>query len=325
MTDQPNNPEDRVLETFFRRATLEGGELGPCPDPSVLAGLAEDRLLPEERQAVEEHVAICPKCLEVVGVLVRQARPPVARKPARVWFLLAAACVIAVLALGIVLVGKGSLPEETDTDAVLVAAAEDLARTRPDLFTGFRPLDREERLAARSPVQRGGGPVPLLPVNTVLKTRPVFTWEGIAPAEKVEVSLLRAGRGTLWKRAARGTELAYPDDVAALEAGVRYVWKISCSGVLGREEARRAFRVASLTDRRTFQEAVRIIDEEVPVETRLLLRAHLAIRRGFLAEAERAGWAHLRADPGDEVGRETLFHVLAAISSSEARRLREDP
>ncbi|HKB16060.1 MAG TPA: hypothetical protein VKF62_08335, partial [Planctomycetota bacterium] len=138
---------------------------------------------------------------------------------------------------------------------------------------------------------------------------------------------------------ARGSSLGFPAGAPDLEPDSQYTWTVSGLG-------ERAFAVASLEERASFEAAVSAIGALAPVEVRDLLISHLALRRSFLGEAEKAARRYLsgsdiareRPDLGRPVGAEpsvpkslsaepvaveTLSHVLRLLGSSEADRLEQ--
>lgn len=46
----------------------------PCPDENVMAAYLEGSILPEEREQVEKHAALCWRCIEVIAFCVRIER-----------------------------------------------------------------------------------------------------------------------------------------------------------------------------------------------------------------------------------------------------------
>jgi hypothetical protein len=328
MTDSDADRPDRALRALFRQATVAGVDAGPCPDEVLLAGLVENRLFPEEREEVERHLAACPRCLDIVGTLATRSaartRPEATRMRLSMQILLAAAGLAVLTTLGLLLLGKGRDEATGITEARLLAAASDIARKAPRLFADFKPLTRDERLSPRSPVERGGGLVPLLPANTVLGRTPTFRWEAAPGVESYEVALLRAGAGTLWTKRVKGTELEYPAGERSLDPGGRYVWKVSFEGVFGREEGGRAFGVASDEERTRFESAMEAIRTDAPPDLRTLLTAHLAIRSGLLGKALENTRAFVTAKPDEIIGRETLYHVLTLLGAEEAKGLLHD-
>jgi hypothetical protein len=228
------------------------------------------------------------------------------------------------------LLGAGAwlaLGRSGSLDKVLVASARELAAARPDLFDGFRPLDHRERLEPVHRTERGAwDPRPIHPAGAILETRPEFLWEPRSPATGARVVLLH--RGTpVWTAPAPAragldvVRLPYPSDEAPLEPGRAYEWEVVAAGPLGSVQGARSFRVLSPRDRARFEEAVREIETRAPREARELLRAHLAIRRELLGEAEAAARAAFRERPAEPVVRETLFHALRLRSDPEAETL----
>jgi hypothetical protein len=116
--------------------------------------------------------------------------------------------------------------------------------------------------------------------------------------------------------------MPFPAGRPTLKAGTRYLWEVRCQDPLGQElTQRRAFRVASESDRSAFDSARSAIEASAVGAIGLLLEAQLAIRLGCYREAEAAARAYVRTDESDALGRETLYHLLQLVGSSEARTL----
>src|SRR5262245_5337813 len=317
MNPPPRPEDDPFLGYVVRRFAPEdaGDPADSCPGDNLLTGLAGGRLLANEREGLEAHLDRCGRCRGIAEVLSRKAASPAGRKafglPAR----FAAAAVLAALAafafgpdLLSAIRGKET-QAPAGTQERLLSAAADLARARPDLFRGFVPLSRDERLA-RGPQLRAGDLALLSPSGRILETRPAFRWEAASGRE--DEIVLRTARGeTLWRGTARPPRLEYPPEAPDLRPGVRYVWEVARAG-------RRTFATASAEERAAFEAGVKEIETRGPASLRPLLVAHLALRGEFFAEAERAARAFLAAEPADAVGRETLAHVLRRTGSSEA-------
>ena len=96
------------FESNSLKKALAGGDAGIHPDSDLLTALAENSLLPREREAVLGHLAVCPECRQVLSLAtegmpeVASAKRPflVARGERRAWRVLipslaAAAAIVA--------------------------------------------------------------------------------------------------------------------------------------------------------------------------------------------------------------------------------------
>ena len=311
---------DGVVEAVVREAPHRAAPGEDCPNPNDIAGLVDDRLLAEERAELERHLARCDRCRAVVASAEPEEAEAARLSPLRPY--LAAAAVLAVVSLaswiGWMLLGGG-----LDTDARLVASAERLADTRPDLFAGFFPLDRSERLAP-PPVARGdSGPVLLHPAGRILARRPDFAWEGTPGAQGYSVELMRADGTPLWRIETPDEGNAYPEAEVELEPGAKYLWTVTASGVLGESSESRVFSVATVEKRKGFEEALAEIRARSEPSIAELLAAHFATRNELYAEAEEAARRAWTSDPDDAACAETLAHVLRILGASEAERIEE--
>ncbi|MGH7149977.1 MAG: zf-HC2 domain-containing protein [Planctomycetota bacterium] len=346
--DAPRRPEDdSVFEFLVRGFAPEGGTVGAeaCPGENLLAGLADGSLIPEERERLERHLLRCKRCASVAAFLPRmgltgeggRARTPIPREAGRreesagakpTWrgalrpWLAAAAVLVAVagVAVGPHLLRALRYRPGAHSEARLIASARSLARTRPDLFGDFVPLDRAERLAA-PPTLRSGGPALLYPAGKVREARPTFRWESGTGSGEYEVVLRKENGTEVWRRLSATASLAYPTDERGLAAGLRYVWEVAATGPGGEDRSQRVFEAASPEESAALGSCLGVIRGTVPEETRDLLAAHLALRRGFYSEAEEIARAYLASRPEDPIGRETLYQVLRRLGSSEAARL----
>jgi hypothetical protein len=316
--DSPHRPEDDpLLGHVVRRFAPEdaGDPADPCPGDNLLMSLAGGKLLGGERENLEAHLARCERCRGVAEILSRADAAGAGR--ASLGLKIGVAAAAASILAAAVIFGPERFPgvetrASAGTEERLFAAAADLGRARPELFGGFDPLSREERLA-RGPELRAGDLALLYPSGKIFDTRPAFRWE--AAADREDEIVLRTARGdTLWRGTAKPPLLEYPVDAPDLVPGVRYAWEVS-------REGRRIFATASEEERKTFETASAEIESRVPSPIRALLLAHLALRGEFFAEAERAARAYVALEPADAVGRETLAHVLRRLGSSEAERM----
>lgn len=331
---------DSAREAVLRQILGEEGPLtvsapsGACPDEDLLVGLAVGNLLKGERESLLGHVAACDVCCSLVveafeasaaspAVQERQVRR---ERPAgrRLWIqFLAPVAAAALLVLGILIL----LPGEgvRSTDEVLVAEARELAAAAPDLFTTFRPLSHNERIDVRAPVARGGLTL-LAPVRSVLEGRPTFRWEPVPGAETYAFRLRSQEDGSvLFETSTAEATLPWPEGREALAPGSAWIWSITVRDAFGQDEGLLAFEVADADARKAMASRFEAIDRHAEPRVALLLEAHVALRAGFLGEAERAARAYLAAHPGDDAGRETLFHVLTLLGASEAAHFKTAP
>jgi hypothetical protein len=308
---------------------------GACPDPILLAGFAEGRLLAVEREPLEVHLARCEDCRTGVAAFVLEgaaaAVPTEAPAPRRgsllrrtAWFAIPAAAA-AVLLVALSLQGRRATGDRPLDDAVLVAAATDLAKARPEVFGEFRPLSREERLAMPLAPKRGGALGLRVPCGKVLEARPAFRWEPVPGVARWKVSLLTAAGKRVWTAESAEPSLAYPAAEAALEPGRRYLFEVSGEGPLGPERARRTFDVASVEESAAAVAAAREIADRAPRAAAPLLEAHWLLRAGLAAAAEAPARRAHAADPSSTPARETLHLVLETLGEfDEAEALLGD-
>jgi hypothetical protein len=312
----PDRRDKDPTEHFLvERFAPEQSTDDPCPGPGLIAGYAERRLLPEERERVEEHVARCEACRVLAAELLDEA--PVAARTVRTRRWLAATTAAAALVAIAVWWGQARDKEpQLGTEDLLFASATDLARGNPGLFGEFVPLSREERLARRSGER--GALVALYPAGLVIDARPPFRWEPAPGVDEYSVAVFTAD-GETWHATTAKSGIEYPAGQPPLQPGQQYSWEVAYrGGPFGDDSAQRAFSVATAEQRASFEQGVRRIDAVAPAEVAELLKAHYAIRGKFYREAEASARAFLDAHPRDKVARETLFQVLELLGSSEA-------
>lgn len=311
-----SHPDD---ESFLQRGLSAvrpgGGAAGtdPCLDANLLAGLAEGRLLPAERETAEAHLAVCDACRGLALRMV-QARPPANRSSLRTWSWQTAGwlAAAAILVASVVWAWR-DLPT---VDAQLVAQAERLRQDASDLLDDFAPLDRGERLRPGAGAVRSGPLRPISPAATILESRPSLRWESPQGSGRVSVSMRSADGSVVFDEAVDGQTLAYPESAASLVSGTSYEWSIT--DLRGLSSSERAFRVADEAERDRFMAGLRTIRARATPELAELLCAHFALRRNVLAEAEAAARRALARDAQDRVARETLYQVLVRLGSAEA-------
>ena len=277
----------------------------PCPDRNLLAGWAEGRLLEEEREIVEGHMADCAGCrAAAVG-----AYPPAPSSPRIPLRRLVPAAAAAILLLAVGILWPRPRPPVPGLERRLAVAAADLARRDPERLDGFLPIPPDE-LRRRSDPVRGTGLRAATPVGRLLDGRPEFRWFGGAAGEPANVALELPGGTVAWTAEARGDRLPFPASAAPLVPGKTYTWSVTRRGPLGPEEDRRAFSVLEESERGSFSTALASIDGAAPPDLASLLKAHLALRRDLPAEAERFARGAVAALPDEPLARWTLFQAV---------------
>ncbi len=319
MTRGPLRPEEAaLLREALRGRGAADVDAGPCPAPGLLAGLAEGRLLDAEREAVLRHAAACEDCCALLAEAAADDASAVATRGRRWAWIAAPLAAAAVVLLAFTLFREREPERRVDVDATLVAASKDLAAASPDLFGKFWPLGHGERVEARRLQVRGGFRL-LQPIGPVLDERPSFRWEPDPEASAYRLRVTRADRRTvLFERTVAAPEAAYPPDAPAPPPDEDCVWTVTTEGALGPTEETGAFRVVTEDARQTLRRKYAAIEARAPRDLVALLEAHVAIRAGLLAEAERIVRARLKEVPSDAAARETLFHVLRKMGASEA-------
>jgi len=317
--------EERALEFLVSRFPPggAGSDPGDCPEASLLAGLADGTLLPEERHALVRHLAGCEACRRIASELVRGAagekeRPFGDRSPRRrriTWPRMAHAAAALVALLGAAWWLRPIREAPASTESLLRGVAEGLGAERPALFAGFRPLTGKE-LGARPPVSRGDIALGF-PAGELLERRPVFQWRPAPGVTEWRVTLRRQEGNRLWAASSRESTLPYPSNRPELEPGGKYLWEVVGKGPLGTVEGAQAFAVATEEGRLRFEDARGEIERVADRRLVPLVIAHYAIRRGLLGQAERAARAAWDSDADDPIVRETLVYVLRQLRSPD--------
>lgn len=294
---------------------------GECPDPVLLVAWAEARLEDERRERVEAHLAACEPCRELALLQrtetgVGDEVPAATRRPATILpfrrrplvaALLAVAAVV-VVGVGVVrLLGRDEPGTPGPARDRLMAAAGEAARAHAELLGGFTPLSADELAGGAPPALRGGLSI-VRPADHVLRPPTRLAWTAVPGATTYHVTVLAPDGTVRWTIDTPETSLDWPSDRDALVPGTRGVLEVTCDAVLGRAEGRRAFVVADAAAARAFEDAARRLGERAP-DLAALLRAHLALRRGFVEEAEAAAEAHLAGAPTDADARRLLDHA----------------
>lgn len=282
----------------------------PCPEFNLLAGFAVGSLLPAESAMMGAHVEACPRCREAVAAIRASEGPASAdvgpARGRRPLMLAAAGLLVAAVGLASWLVTTAGDRVPRSTDEVLVSAAERLARERPSVFGGFRPLGPADR-ALREDPQRAPDAGRVWPGATILDRRPELRWDANGGGATWKVRLFRQADGArLLDTECAAPPLVLPSEVPDLAEGGEYLWEAVSDGPLGREERRAHFTVADAALRRIFEEARIATSALGPDEAGDLLLAHFACARRLFGEARRLAKSWSDAHPEDAVGRETL-------------------
>jgi hypothetical protein len=134
--------------------TVRHGRSASHPDAELLAEYADNRLRPEDRAAIEHHLALCPDCRDVLADATDVNETPIVvpRRPLvfpKRWVLGAAAGLAA--AAGVFLAVSGTLSPSAVAGVEELVAAVNAAPTRP-LESRLGGL----RYAPPPPITRGG-------------------------------------------------------------------------------------------------------------------------------------------------------------------------
>lgn len=289
---------------------------GACLDDNLLAAFAERRLDPDRLERVQAHLSVCDACravacdLEPVDLGADAAPLEVGRlltfrRPSRsAWFGVLALAGAVLLAVGLAL--QPAHEPEPAREQALRAAVEQARALRPLTLAGFAPLSKERLAQGEPPAALRGGIAIVRPAGVGLSDRPALAWIAAAGARAYRVRVYDAAAPAtpLFERTVEGTGLAWPDDAPALPA--RALIEVSARAALGEAVGRR--EVQRLPDVPGFEADCAALAAAAPADA-LLLRAHLALERGLLEEAERAALAHLRAYPDDRLAQATLGHA----------------
>lgn len=273
----------------------------------MLAGFAEGRLSPREREAFLEHADRCDACREVSLALaaspgVRGGATAATRLRRR---LLAIAAVLAVAAGSwLFLTARGSRDSHDSLEDV-TALAVALRADEPALFADFTPLGESDLRPA--PVERGGFAVHA-PAGRIAERRPAIEWESVAGATRYDVSVLDEGGVRLWSAPTATPSTTWPSGVPDAREGGRYLLEVVARAPI-EETARRAFDVASAADRERFDRAMATIERRGGAPLAALAQAHFALRGGWLAAADASLARYLSARPDDAHARALERHL----------------
>lgn len=325
--------EQRLRALARQEAAAAALDAGPCPDTNELVRMAEGVALPQERGRLEAHLARCSTCRGVVAAVagLQNDRRPAGDGAHRRLARLATVAALLVAAMTLLLLWLlRDLERRTglDGDRALLTAVAELVRLEPAHFAGFVPLLHHERIAPGQTLQRGGVAL-LAPVGKVIEGRPALRWEDAAGVRDWQVSVLQADGTPLWSGHKSGRtsgqrvdpQLAWPAEQPALAPGALCLCEVVGEGAAGREEARGSFNRADPAEVEALFAARASIEHLAPHLSAVLF-AQLALRRGFLAEAEAALRARLSEVPGDAVAEETLLCILDRLGAREAGELR---
>lgn len=176
--DETNRP-DQVTDALISRGLVRVDGGGDCPDPSLLAGIHEGNLEPDETERWITHLAECRHCQETLAALARaeDAAPPVhvsghtkwqaPRQPARRWTVLAPLAAAAVVVLAVWVTDPGSTTDRRPSDSTPGAPITEpaiIATNQPALETSLtstrepapQPIDQAEEQLAVATADRAG-------------------------------------------------------------------------------------------------------------------------------------------------------------------------
>lgn len=292
---------------------------GACPETDMLAAFVSGGLTSLERPALEQHLVRCGPCLAVVTDLADQlevmeeppgrlhlAREEQGRLRPRRWLLPAAALLLIGFAVWALQQSAAPVPEPTLLEAA-AALRETHGRTCADLV----PLSADELAQPSSPSERGGIAL-FAPSGTLLNARLTFRFEPVPGVSEYQIQLLTSSGDVLWKASTSTTEMAYPKGEPTLSSGTNYLWTLAYDR-LGRQEVRAAFAIATEDEAMAFRSTMSAIETNAPAPHRLLLKAHLAIRRGYWGEARDLTQSALEAHPDGAAEQATARYMRVVL------------
>lgn len=196
----------------------------------------------------------------------------------------------------------------------LLAAVTRARALQADVPSDFTPYTPERLAASAAPEALRGGLALVRPAGLVLSARPTVEWLPVAGVVSYTVKVYAAADAghVLWERHVAGISVEWPLDAAPLADGA--LVEVTAAAPLGRVEGRRW--VALAADANAFHAQAQSLAAAAPDEA-LLLRAHLALHRGLLEEAERCAALDLKTRPTDELSRLTLAHVRRRLGVPE--------
>jgi hypothetical protein len=281
-----------------------------CPDDADLAAFADANLPPHRRAAVEAHLASpCGPCSWIVAALRgAESTPRAVAAPRRIAAGLAVAALLMLAASVALWPWLVPAPESR-----LVAAAHRLARTEPELFAGFAPFERTELRIADS--RRSAAELVLQqPRGFVLSVRPVVRWRAADDIMDCVIDVVSSDGSPIGsvrlQGASRRSAWPFP---WRLERGKTYVFTLRAEGALGPAADRQVVTVATDAAARRFERAFDSIALHVAPDLVPAIRAHFALREGFLWEAMEATQAWQTSMPNDADMRAMLDFVDSSL------------
>lgn len=293
--------DDEMLAAWLLERFGEDGEQAGLLDEDLVVGYVEDRLSPEEREAVEARLARDPEARAMLG-LASSVEDPVRQVPAkrsaprRAWGELAVVAAILLLGIGAILWSGGEDPTPPAPDATerLLAVADRLAEGAPDVFGDLRAAIESPTPIARPSVERGGITI-LLPRGTVISDQPTLRWKAVPGADSYRVQVSSETGTSVFETTTRETELEVGEPI---EPGA-YVVEVSAESSFGAARGSASFRRATPREQGKYDGAEFAIDIAVAPGDKSLLLAYFALSEGLYVEARRALERHRRDNPKD--------------------------
>lgn len=238
--------EDRLLERLIKIQELPALEEGSShPSEDLLAGYAAGMLLQAERDALEDHLAACPACLETIARAgeesdaiaaagragVSKEIPRRASRVAAVLVTLAAACLVLILhpvfkesfLLDRIFqrLSAASSPRAVERAYAGIPNSDPFSNRFLHDFAGISGRYQSAVSAKRSESMGARNIIPLAPLKTCRETRPEFTFKRSGESGPVQVELFFRDR-QLWTFQATSNRLTYPEQAEALKRGATY-------------------------------------------------------------------------------------------------------
>lgn len=149
--NETNRP-DQVTDALITRGLIRPDGAGSCPDPSLLAGIHEGNLEPDETERWLTHLADCERCQATLGALAR-ADETARRSPAEAaswwrvqsaralrWPVRAPLAAAALIVMAVWVIDPGSTPDGSSSAARGTDTIAEQVVTEPAVAATSQPL-----------------------------------------------------------------------------------------------------------------------------------------------------------------------------------------
>ena len=291
----------QLVDALTRHLQAAGpdAELG-APYDDLVAGLVSGTLLDDERErALEllgEHPELRTLLGEVDAAVAEDAATDIASpaddtaadahvhtRRGRRFPAIAAVAAAALLAVGLWALLGDRTSDDPSAYARLEASARALATETPDVFEGFTPLSEEALRERPSETQRGGLTL-LAPRGAILDGTPTMHWQGGPEGVRYRVTV-RDDEGALaLDTTTDASPLAWPEGVAPLTGGARYVVRVQAVDTATLLYGARSFATLDVETKARYERGLSLIDARGGPDAEVLA-AHWAISFELFAQA----------------------------------------